>query len=88
MEVPRLGVESDLQLPAYATVTATWDLSHICNLCCSLPQRWILNPLSEARDGTHIRMDTMSVLNLLSHSGNSKLGQKWIRLILYQLSVK
>ena len=25
MEVARLGVESELQLPAYATATATWD---------------------------------------------------------------
>ena len=25
MEVPRLGVESELQLPAYTTVTATQD---------------------------------------------------------------
>ena len=28
-EVPRLGVESELQLPAYTTATATPDLSHI-----------------------------------------------------------
>ena len=27
MEVPRLGVESELQLPAYATATAMPDLS-------------------------------------------------------------
>ena len=27
MEVPRLGVESELHLPAYATATATPDLS-------------------------------------------------------------
>ena len=32
MEVPRLGVESELQLPAYTTVTATCDLSGICDL--------------------------------------------------------
>ena len=32
MEVPRLEVQLDLQLPAYATATAMWDLSHICNL--------------------------------------------------------
>ena len=32
MEVPRLGVSSQLQLLAYTTVTATPDLSHICNL--------------------------------------------------------
>ena len=34
MDIPRLGVESELQLPAYATATATTmpDLSHICDL--------------------------------------------------------
>ena len=32
MEVPRLGVQSELQLPAYATATAMSDLSRICNL--------------------------------------------------------
>ena len=47
MEGPRLGVELELQLPAYATVTATPDLSHICS-----QPRWILSPLSEARDRT------------------------------------
>ena len=52
MEVLRLGVESKLQLPAYATATAMPDLSSICNLCCSLQQCGILNPLSEARDQT------------------------------------
>ena len=38
MEVPRLGVQSELQLPAYTTATATWDLSHICDLHGSLQQ--------------------------------------------------
>ena len=41
MEVPRLGVELELQLPAYATATATQDPNHVCDL------------LSEARDRTH-----------------------------------
>uniref|UniRef100_A0A8D1PHS3 Cornichon family member 4 n=1 Tax=Sus scrofa TaxID=9823 RepID=A0A8D1PHS3_PIG len=56
----RLGVESELQLLAYTTAsaTATWDLSHVCNLHCILWQHRILNPLSEARDRTHILMDT------------------------------
>ena len=27
MEVPRLGIKLELQLPAYATAYATWDLS-------------------------------------------------------------
>ena len=55
MEVPRLGVELELQLPAYSIETATQDLSCICY---SLWQRWVLNPLSEARDRTHILTDT------------------------------
>ena len=32
----RLGVAGELQLPAYTTVTATWDPSWICDLHCSL----------------------------------------------------
>ena len=50
MEVPRLGVESKLQLPAYATVIAMWDPSHVHNLQDSSQQHQILNPLSKARD--------------------------------------
>ena len=30
MEVPRLGVKSELQLLAYTTATAARDLSHVC----------------------------------------------------------
>ena len=55
MEFPRLGVESELQLLAYATATATPDLSHICKLHWSSLQYWILNPLREARDQIRIR---------------------------------
>ena len=47
MEIPRLGIQSELQLPAYTTVTATWDLSCVCSLHCSLWQHRILNPVSE-----------------------------------------
>ena len=50
MEVPRLGVESELLLLAYATATAMWDLSHVCDIHHSSQQRKILNPLSEVRD--------------------------------------
>ena len=32
LEVPRLGVEFQLQLPAYTTATAMWDLSRVCDL--------------------------------------------------------
>ena len=56
MEVPRLGVQSELQLPAYAS-TATWDPSCICDLHHSSPQGRILHPLREARDQTRNLMD-------------------------------
>ena len=52
MEVPRLGVESELQLPAHATATAMQDLHH------SSRQRQILNPLSKASDQTRVLVDT------------------------------
>ena len=60
MKVPRLGVESELQLLAYTTVTATLDPNRIYDLCRNLQQRWILKPLSEARDQPCILMDTRS----------------------------
>ena len=66
MEVPRLGVGSELQLPAYTATTAMPDLS----LYHSSWQRQILNPLSQARDQTSISVDTNQVL-LLSHKRNS-----------------
>lgn len=63
MEVPSLGDELELQLPAYTTATATPDPSHTCNLSHSLWQCQILNTLSEARDRTCLLMDTTLVLN-------------------------
>ena len=56
MEVPRLGVELELQLPAYITATAMQDPSRICNL-----HLISLNPLSEARDRTHNPMVTNQI---------------------------
>ena len=50
MEVPRLGVKLELQLPVYTTATATPDPSRVCDLHHSSWQCQILNPLSEARD--------------------------------------
>ena len=58
MELPKLGVELELQLPAYATAMAMWNWSHICNLHYSSWQHQILNPLSKTRDQTSILMDT------------------------------
>ena len=54
MEVPRPGVESELQLQACAIATATQDPSQAYD--CSSWQLQILNPLSEARDRTCVLM--------------------------------
>ena len=70
MEVPRLGVELKIHLPAYTTATATWDPSSICDLHHSPQQRRSLNPLNKARDGTCILMDGSQIFPL-SHNGNS-----------------
>ena len=72
MEVPRLGVESELQPPAYTRATAMPDPSRICDLHHSLRQCWILNPLSEVRDRTQTLRDASRVLNPLSHNRNSR----------------
>ena len=45
IEFPRIGVQSEPQLQAYITATATPDLSHVCNLSCSSQKCQILNPL-------------------------------------------
>ena len=56
---PRLGAESELQLPAYFIATATSDPSRVCNLHHSSQQRRVRvrvrvkpdpNPLTESRD--------------------------------------
>ena len=67
---PRLGVESELQLPAYTTARATQDPRHSCNLHHNSPQRRIPNPLSEARDRTSSSWILVGSL-LLGHTGNS-----------------
>ena len=38
MEVPRLGVQLELQLPVYTTATVTQDLSRIFDLHAQLMQ--------------------------------------------------
>ena len=48
VEVPWLGVESAIQLWAYAKARATPDLSCICDLQHSSQQFWLLNPLSKS----------------------------------------
>ena len=59
MEVRRLGVESELQLLAYATAIAMPDPRHVCDLHRNSQQHRILNPPSEARGRTYILTDTI-----------------------------
>ena len=61
MEVPRVGVKSERQLPATATATAMWDPSRVCNLHHSSWQLQIPDPLSKARNRTRILMDTSRI---------------------------
>ena len=69
VKVPKPGVESELQLPAYTTITATQDPSRVCDLHHSSRQRRILHPLSKARDRTHSLMTTSRVR--FRHDGRS-----------------
>ena len=71
MEIPRLGVESELQLLAYTTAPETLDMSYMCDLHHSSWQHRVLNPLKEARDQTYILKDNDGVLNPPSHNRNS-----------------
>ena len=54
MDVPRLGVESELQLLAPATDTKMLNSSLVCDVHLSSQQHQILNPLSKAC----VQMDT------------------------------
>ena len=74
MEVPRLGVQSELQPPAYARSRATWDPSHVCHLPHSSRQCRILNPLSKARDRTRNFMVPSRIHYPLRHHGNSDMS--------------
>ena len=71
MQVPRWGVEMELQLLAYTTTTTMPDLSCICYLHHSAWQHQILNPLSKTMDGTRILMDTSQFRYHWAITGNS-----------------
>ena len=72
MEILRLGVELELQLPAYTTATAMWDPSLIHNLHRSSQWGWIPNPLREARGRTHVIMDINRIRFLCATTGTPK----------------
>ena len=68
MEVSRLGVESEMQMLAYTTATATSDPRCIY-LHHSSQQCKVLNPLNKARNWTHILMDTSQAALCLATVG-------------------
>ena len=69
MEVPRLGVELELQLPACATATAMPDLNCLSDLHHSSRRCKILNPLAKARCRTCILMDARQIRFLWAMTG-------------------
>ena len=78
MEVPRLGGELELQLPADTTAIATQDPRGICDLHHSSPQRLIFNPLSQARDWTHNLLVPSWIRFCCATNGNSHPVHLWI----------
>ena len=78
MEIPRLGVESELQLLAYTTATTmpAQQQSCICGLHCRLWQCQMVNSLSEARAWTRTLMDVMFV-SAKPHGNSLKIMVLW-----------
>ena len=71
-QVLKLGVELELQLPAYITATAMQDPSLIFDLHQSSQQCRIPDPLSETRDRTHILMVTSWIRFRCATTGTPK----------------
>ena len=76
MEIPRIGVKLELQLPVYTIATAIRDPSHVCDLHHSSRQRRIPIPLSGARYQTYILMDTSWICFPCATMGSSKKKKK------------
>ena len=74
MEVPRLGAESEVHPLAYATATAMPVWAASATYATGHGNAGAFNPLSEARDWTHVLMDTSQILNRMSHNRNPKKG--------------
>ena len=72
MEVPKLGVQSELQLLAYTTATATSDMSRVCHPHHSSQQHQILSPLSKARNRTHNLIVPSQILFCCAKTRTSK----------------
>ena len=77
MEVPRLGVESELQLLPYITATAMPNPSHVCDPHHSSWQCQIPNPLSQARDQTRNLMVPSRIRFRCGTTGTPWCGISW-----------
>ena len=82
MDIPRLGVESELQRPAYTTATAMLDPRRVCDLHHSSWQCRILDPLSEAQNPTHILMHTSWIHFHCATTGTPIVSISWLLWIL------
>ena len=69
MGVLRLGSNRSCNCQLIPQAQQCRVLATSANLHCSSEQHQILNPLSKARDWTHILMDTSWVHNPVSHNG-------------------
>ena len=77
MQVPRLGVESELKLLAYSTATAMQDPDCFFDLHHSSRQCQIPNLLSEANDGTLVLIDTSRICFHWATTRTACLGLKF-----------
>ena len=72
MEVPEPRGRIGAAAASLHHATATPDQRHICDLCCRSQQHQIFNLLSEARDWTHVLMDTSWVCCCWATRGTHK----------------
>ena len=83
MEVPRLGVKLELELPACTTATATQEPNRVCDLHHNSQKCQIPNPRSEARDQTHNPMVPSRIHLRCTRTGTP--GILFVNLILYRI---
>ena len=81
MEVPRLGIKSELQLLATATATATPDLSESATYTTAHSNARSFDPLSKARDGTQILIDSSRVCFHCTTAGTPKIWSSFQEIV-------
>ena len=72
MDVPRPGVESELQLPAYTTAKATSDPTAFVTYMAAWGNTWSLTHWARPGIEPESSQRQCHVLNPLSHNGNSR----------------